>query len=111
MLANSQKIELTHDQNFSSVIRSNNRNIIFKFDIFGQTTTKQDAIKGQKPPLVNKNAYSQTMITYSKEQGEKIKTSQVLPQVETPERDEKQWARNNSIRVESSLRTGFRREA
>lgn len=34
-----------------------------------------------------KQAYSQTMITYSKEQGEKIKTSQFLPVVETPERD------------------------
>ena len=56
-----------------------------------------------------KNAYSQTMITYSKEQGEKIKNSQILPIVETPERDEKKWARNNSIRVESSLKNGFRR--
>jgi len=39
------------------------------------------------------------MITYSKEQGEKIKNTQILPQVDTPERDEKRWARNNSIRV------------
>ncbi len=31
-----------------------------------------------------KNAYSQTMITYSREQGEKIRTSQILPQVDTP---------------------------
>jgi hypothetical protein len=51
------------------VIRSNNRNIIFKFDIFGQTTARQEDIKGLKPPLMMKHAYSQTMITYSKEQG------------------------------------------
>lgn len=51
------------------------------------------------------------MITYSKEQGEKIRSSQILPIVETPERDEKRWARNNSIRVETTIRTGIRREA
>ena len=51
------------------------------------------------------------MITYSKEQGEKIKASQILPQVETPEKDDLKWARSNAIRVESSLRTGIRREA
>lgn len=110
MLSNSFKIETVTDRNFSSIVRTNNRNIIFKFDIFGQTTTRQDEIRTQKP-LLMKNAYSQTMITYSRQQGEKIRTSQVLPQVQTPDRDEKKWARNNSIRVESSLRTGFRREA
>lgn len=99
MLSNSFKIETATDRNFSSIVRSNNRNIIFKFDIFGQTTMRQDETKSQKPSLVMKNAYSQTMITYSREQGEKIRTSQILPQVETPDRDEKKWARNNSIRV------------
>ena len=69
------------ERKYSSVIRSNNRNIIFKFDIFGHTTTRQEDIKPSKPPLIFKNAYSQTMITYSKEQGEKIKTSQMLPQM------------------------------
>lgn len=84
MLATSQKFDIGPDRNFSSVIRSNNRNIIFKFDIFGQTTSRQEDIKSQKPPLMMKNAYSQTMITYSKEQGEKIRISQILPQVDTP---------------------------
>jgi len=65
-------------------VRTNNRNIIFKFDIFGQTTARQEDLKGQKSSLLMKNAYSQTMITYSKEQGEKIRTSQILPQVDTP---------------------------
>lgn len=51
------------------------------------------------------------MITYSREQGEKIRSSQILPQVDTPEKDELKWARTNAIRVESSLRNGIRREA
>jgi hypothetical protein len=61
------------------VIRSTNRNIIFKFDMFGQTTARQEEMATQRPPQVYKHAYSQTMITYSKEQGEKIKASQILP--------------------------------
>jgi len=65
MLSNSFKIETVTDRNFSSIVRTNNRNIIFKFDIFGQTTTRQDEIRTQKP-LLMKNAYSQTMITYSR---------------------------------------------
>lgn len=65
MLSNSFKIETATDRNFSSIVRSNNRNIIFKFDIFGQTTTRQDEMNTQKP-LLMKNAYSQTMITYSR---------------------------------------------
>jgi hypothetical protein len=93
------------------VIRSNNRNIIFKFDIFGHTTTRQEDLKSIKAPLIYKHAYSQTLITYSKEQGDKIKTSQMLPQMETPERRDLKWARNNSIRVESSMKNGIRREA
>ena len=63
------------------MIRTNNRNIIFKFDIFGNTTTRQEEVRQTKVPLVFKHAYSQTMITYSKEGGEKIRSSQVLPQV------------------------------
>jgi hypothetical protein len=55
--------------------------------MFGQTTTRQDESINQKIPQVYKQAYSQTIITYSKEQGEKIKHSQILPIVETPERD------------------------
>ena len=88
------------ERKYSSIIKSNTRNIIFKFDIFGQTTTRQEeAGYANKVPLPLKQAYSQTIITYSKEQGEKIRSSQIFPVVETPERDEKRWARNNSIRV------------
>jgi hypothetical protein len=80
------------------MIRSNNKNIIFKFDMFGQTTSRQEEMMNQRP-LILKQAYSQTIITYSKEQGEKIKSSQILPIVESPDRDDRKWARNNSIRV------------
>lgn len=31
--------------------------------------------------------------------------------METPEKDDMKWARTNSIRVESSLRSGIKREA
>jgi hypothetical protein len=55
--------------------------------MFGQTTSRHEDRKSQKKPIILKNAYSQTIITYSKEQGEKIKNSQLLPSVETPERD------------------------
>lgn len=99
MLSNSVKVDSSHERKFSSVIRSNNRNIIFKFDIFGHTTARQDEVRPSKAPLIFKQAYSQTMITYSKEQGEKIRNSQVLPQVETPEKDDLKWARTNAIRV------------
>lgn len=93
------KADLLPDRKYSSVIRSsNNRNIIFKFDMFGQTTARQEDIL-PKTITHSKQAYSQTMITYSKEQGEKIRSSQMLPAVDTPEREEKRWARNNSIRV------------
>jgi hypothetical protein len=51
------------------------------------------------------------MITYSCEQGEKIKPSQILPIVDTPERDQKKKVRNNSIRNESSARGGMRKDA
>jgi hypothetical protein len=73
------KLEQSPERKYSSVIRTNNRNIIFKFDMFGKTTARQEDIK--KSAAFAKHAYSQTMITYSKEQGEKIKTSQILPQV------------------------------
>lgn len=61
--------------------------------------------------MVFKHTYSQTMITYSKEGGEKIRSSQVLPHVETPEQSKQARLRNNSIRADSSLRGGVRREA
>lgn len=77
--------------------------------MFGQTTARQEELGSQRPAVTCRHAYSQTMITYSKEQGEKIKSSQILPIVETPERDEKRWARNNSIRVEPTMRSGIRR--
>lgn len=51
------------------------------------------------------------MITYSSEQGEKIKPSQVLPIVDTPERDHRKRMRNNSIRMDSSARGGMRKDA
>jgi hypothetical protein len=41
LLSNSIKIELPSERKYSSVIRSNNRNIIFRFDVFGETTAKQ----------------------------------------------------------------------
>jgi len=66
--------------------------------MFGQTTSRQEEMMNQRP-LILKQAYSQTIITYSKEQGEKIKSSQILPIVESPDRDDRKWARNNSIRV------------
>ena len=70
--------------------------------MFGQTTARQEEYI--KKPSMKFHAYTQTMITYSKEQGEKIKTSQMIHAAQTPERDEKKWARNNSIRVESTFK-------
>ena len=51
--------------------------------MFGQTTARQEEMM-QKTSQFTRHAYCQTMITYSKEQGEKIKSSQILPVVETP---------------------------
>ena len=110
VLSSTVRLEGSPERKFSSVIRTNNRNIIFKFDIFGNTTTRQEEPR-PKVPLVFKHAYSQTMITYSKEGGEKIRSSQVLPQVETPEQTKQARLRSNSIRADSSLRGGVRREA
>ena len=69
--------------------------------MFGQTSARQEDYI--KKPSIRFHAYTQTMITYWKEQGEKVKTSQMI-QAQKPERDEKRYARNNSMGLNQLLK-------
>lgn len=58
---------------------------------------------------VQKHAFSQTMITYSKENGEKLKSIN-LSEIPSPNREAKLF-QNTSMRLEANMRLGLRREA